>query len=926
MMTKARTPKGGGGLKCCALPHACMRRAPALVFLLLLIPSLLALSIVDGEVAGDIAFSSNSISLASSNPTEGDDLDMTITLTNNANAEASGVQISLHPDSTANPAFHSETVAVPASGFLQVDATWQSVPFGTHLVVLQVTHSNQTASVDRSFTASGLADLVVSSLQISPSSGLHANDLVNITCYVSNQGNADAASSHLLLELDGTMLTELSVALLPMNQTVQVFTSFNAPPSGNHELIATANSQTADGVTESDTSNNMNTQPVQFTVLPEPDYHHHPQSAPEVLVSTPTNALEGPWTLSGQILRMGGEGSTSIEVGISVAEAGGDRQVRLFNVNFSEAEPLASWSQIFTPQELLISEPGDYTIIIDIDPNDVVAQSIPFNDVTTTTLTLHPEPNVVVSQYAAASSSTVMPGDPVSFNVTVTNIGILPVFGSLHATLDGTQLTSKQGLALPSGVESTYTFTAPASGDANEVLQFIATWEASEGSYDSASDDNTATGSVTLRTDLRLRFLQNTETWTPNPPLRLGETYSYTIDVISDDGSGTETFTCLDHTHSKELGTRTLTFSESGDSASMLCEFTAERTGSFELYVLADGDTVAAWTSSWSVTASGGTAQNGDGGSDWGGILLLFAGALFLGGVLLAAVVLTRAGESDAERETYDYCPACEGELVGEEDQCPHCDFDLLEGLSQFHDCEECEAAIPDLMEHCPYCGASQDISEFYEKRVRKEVPLALEPEQGETEEDEDEDEIVIGTEEFSEQLTSMGWSEEQYESDWDEQLSKAEEELDDAAAWHATQAELTEDESEDMIVETSLRRSVEEERADLDSILGDKGERRHLLDEQVDLTASDANIRADIYDITGEEGVLPGDHIRVDMTPDSMSGGEGMAAAREEIDFAVDDDGPPVSIESPPHKEEPEKRRRSVSRRKRDNTETDSA
>ena len=148
--------------------------------------------------------------------------------------------------------------------------------------------------------------------------------------------------------------------------------------------------------------------------------------------------------------------------------------------------------------------------------------------------------------------------------------------------------------------------------------------------------------------------------------------------------------------------------------------------------------------------------------------------------------------------------------------------------------------------------------------------------------------------------------------------------ELDEAAAWHATQEELTEEESEDMIVETSLRRSVEEERIDLDTIIGDKGERRHLLDEQVDLTASDANIRADIYDITGEDGVLPGDQIRVDMTPDSMSGGEGMSAEREEIDFAVDDDGPSVSIESPPHKEEPEKRRRSVSRRKRDDKDTD--
>ena len=895
-----------------------MRRASALVLLLLLSPSLLALASVSGEVAGDIVFSSDSISLASNNPTEGDDLDMTITLTNDANVEASGVQISLHPDSTANAAFHSETVVVPASGFLQVGATWLSVPFGTHLVVLQVIHSSETASVNRSFSASGLADLVITSLQISPATGMHTNDLVSITCDIKNQGNAAAASSHLLLELDGILLAELSVAMLPTNQTVQVLTSFNAPPSGVHELIATANSQSADGVTESDSSNNNNVQPVQFTVIPDPDYHHHPQSDPDVLVSTATGALAGPWTVSGQILRMGGEGDTSIEVAISIVEAGGDRLVRLFFVNFSEAEPLASWSESLTTQELQISDPGDYTLLIDIDPDDMVAQSIPFNDETTTTLTLHAAPNVVVSQFAAASSSTVMPGDSVSFNVTVTNVGILAVFGSLHATFDGTQLASKLGLALPPGAESTYTFTAPASGDANEVLQFIAIWEASEGSHDSASDDNTATGSVTLRTDLRLRFLQNTETWTPNPPLRLGETYSYTIDIIADDGSGTETFTCLDHTHGKELGTRTLTFSEPGESATMLCSFTAERTGSFELYVLPDGDSVATWTSPWSVTASGVTVQNGGGGGGWGGILLLFAGALFLGGVLLAAVVLTRAGEGDAERETYDYCPACEGELIGEEEQCPHCDFDLVGGVSQFHDCAECEAAIPDLMDHCPYCGATQDITEYYERRVRKEAPIAPDHDSEETEEDEDEDEIVRGTEDFSEQLESMGWSEEQYESEWDDQLSRAEVELDDAAAWHATQKELTEDEAEDTVVETSLRRSVEEERVDLDAIIGKKDERRHLLDEQVDLTASDADIRADIYDITGEDGVLPGDRVNVDMAPDSMTGGEGMKETRDDIDFGVDiDDDTPLSTGSSPSEAEGGKQRRTLSRRK---------
>ncbi|PXF20835.1 MAG: hypothetical protein CXX72_04160, partial [Methanobacteriota archaeon] len=125
-----------------------------------------------------------------------------------------------------------------------------------------------------------------------------------------------------------------------------------------------------------------------------------PQPVPEVLVLAPADALAGPWTVSGQILRMGGEGDTSIEVAISVVEVGGDRLVRLFFVNFSEAEPLASWFQTFTAQELQISDSGDYILLIDIDPDDMVAQSIPFNDETTTTLRLHAEPNVVVSRFA----------------------------------------------------------------------------------------------------------------------------------------------------------------------------------------------------------------------------------------------------------------------------------------------------------------------------------------------------------------------------------------------------------------------------------------------------------------------------------------------------------------------------------------------
>ena len=74
----------------------------------------------------------------------------------------------------------------------------------------------------------------------------------------------------------------------------------------------------------------------------------------------------------------------------------------------------------------------------------------------------------------------------------------------------------------------------------------------------------------------------------------------------------------------------------------------------------------------------------------------------------------------------------------------------------------------------------------------------------------------------------------------------------------------------------------------------------------------------ADIYDITGEDGVLPGDRVQVDMAPDSMTGGEGMKEARDDIDFGVDiDDDAPLSKGSSPSEAEGGKQRRTLSRRK---------
>jgi hypothetical protein len=93
---------------------------------------------VASESAGDVTFSVDSISLSPSNPVEGDDVDFTVTLTNLNSSQISGVDVSLHPDSDQNTAFHQETVSISASSFVQVIGTWVDIPFGSHSVVLVV--------------------------------------------------------------------------------------------------------------------------------------------------------------------------------------------------------------------------------------------------------------------------------------------------------------------------------------------------------------------------------------------------------------------------------------------------------------------------------------------------------------------------------------------------------------------------------------------------------------------------------------------------------------------------------------------------------------------------------------------------------------------------------------------------------------------
>ncbi|CAI8344406.1 MAG: Uncharacterised protein [Marine Group II euryarchaeote MED-G33] len=289
----------------------------------------------------------------------------------------------------------------------------------------------------------------------------------------------------------------------------------------------------------------------------------------------------------------------------------------------------------------------------------------------------------------------------------------------------------------------------------------------------------------------------------------------------------------------------------------------------------------------------------------------------------MGAVILTRRGLADADRETYDLCPACDGEIEGDEDICPHCDFDLRVGRAKFHDCTECNSTIPSMLEHCPYCGAEQDLGAHYTRRERKFKPLPVEADEAPLEDEEDEDEIVRGSEGFDQHTGDLGFDEEQWEGEWDENLTEAETYFDDkeAARIAAESIAAEDEEAEDTVGTTDLSEVMNEmPEHDLDAFLGDVKSRQHLSDEDVELTASDANYREQIFELTGEDGVLPGQEVNVEAMVDNTVVGNEVRSASS--DFTIQDGSEP-SVDADPtpqsDSEETKPKRRGVRRRKKE-------
>jgi len=872
---------------------------------------------ITAEQSGSIQASESNVQVFPQVPMAGGSVTIFLTLTNIGNY-ATDVAYAFYRDGIGNSKLiESSTVDINTNSSVEVSATWPGLIEGDHEVHITFEHPRNSGNqVDFfvEFTVIGLPNLKVTETHLSPSTGIFAGDTVALSSLVRNVGSEPADASTLHIDLPGANDLDLPTPSIPSGSTEWINTTFIAPHSGSHSLMVTPDYQNA--VTES--SEHNKTLEVEFVVDTRMDLHH----IGELVVATDVDSLDGPWTVSGKIGRTNGTGVTVVPLWLKIAPPSGvpittaPFSINLLGSGYAETE----WSYQINSSILESLPAGQYEVSAEIDPftNGGFIQESTSNDVATSLLLKYEIPDVVVDINAIPYPLSVLSGDSVVWRVGMTNTGETSVSGKLHYTWEGAEDTSPTIPLEPGEFYSWPVELTTLIGAHNAV--FEAQWYPSENSWDSDPSNNGASGMVPVSAELRLEWALSTLQVTDSSgssvvlPMTQGEVYSLEVDLTSRE-TGNLTFDCIDGS-GEVLSTLDAEVSDRGDKVTLSCAFTASSPSTVVTLTPSDTDITEPFTRTFSTVMTEQDLEELNSNSEFGTFSLFLFATLALIGILGITIFLTRETEEDVERDIFEYCPSCDGELEGDENRCPWCTFNLKKARNQFHDCDECGESIPDLLDNCVYCGTDQDVSSYFEQRKRKErVAKTI----VDIPEEVDEDAIVTGTENFDQTAKEFGFDEDQLEDEWDENILNAEAEVE--AAYDRKNAEdlLREDMTEEELetyqntVTTTLKTMTDlgHESNDIDAILASKGEIIAHKDDGKELSASDADIRGRLFEITGEQGTMPGDKVNVGMelTDSSFAGNE---VSETTSDFSVVDDDAPIAIEDElsPRTAKPSRRR----------------
>lgn len=833
----------------------------------------------------------------------GDSVTFYLTLTNTQQNEALNVGYAFYKNQySSENKFVENVIDIQGDSSQTVDATWDGLLESDDKVWITFEYprnSGNEVSFFIEFEVTGLPNLRVIQTELTPSSMIHAGDTIQLSSLVKNTGSEPAISSQLEVNLPGNLANQyLLTKSLNASEETWVNTTFTAPQTGSYSIYVTPDFN--DDVLEA--SEQGKSVEVNLIVEPRMDLYH----IGDLTVSPDTGSSDGPWTVDGAIGRIGESGTTDVTMWLEINHDSGMLATQPFTVSvLGPSTSQQAWSTTFDDNLVGTLAPGSYQITAVIDPfNDgAFTQEDTSNDRLSSTFIILQAPDVLVDSIALPSSSIVQAGEKVTWGVSITNLGGETVTGNLEYTFEGVTDTSTI-ISLDAG-ESFYWEAELNTASGSHTAQFTAEWIPSLGTTDRDLSNNVATNSITVESGLVLNWAGSSlrildEGANPvDLPLVEGQQYTFAINLTSQELGELDIY-CEDAAQNTNLATINVNVSTIGQKVSIECNFTASAPST--TIQLVPSDPAVTNTYIRKLTTISTTNNDADGEqSGMGTAALIGIGVAILIAIFAAAIWLTRETDEEVERDIFDYCPACDGELEGDENRCPHCSFNLSKARKQFHACHACGESVPDLMDNCPYCGSEQDVASFFERRERRtKKPVVVQeialPE-------DDDDTIVSGTENFAETVKEFGYDEEQLEDDWDENFATAEAQIAEIEQMYEEELDtegLTPEEIEELESQVTTRLKSLKEMSDgsvnLDDMLAAKGELIAHKDDDSELSASDAEIRGRLYEITGEEGVMPGDevHIGMGLSDSSIAGNE-----IEEVssDFTVEDDEQPLNV-----------------------------
>ena len=875
------------------------------LFLALIMATMLATPLgVSAYDSGGIEASETQVAMIPSTGLNvGDSVTFYLTLTNTQQNEALNVGYAFYKNQySSENKFVENVIDIQGDSSQTVDATWDGLLESDDKVWITFEYprnSGNEVSFFIEFEVTGLPNLRVIQTELTPSSMIHAGDTIQLSSLVKNTGSEPAISSQLEVNLPGNLANQyLQTKSLNASEETWVNTTFTAPQTGSYSIYVTPDFN--DDVLEA--SEQGKSVEVNLIVEPRMDLYH----IGDLTVSPDTGSSDGPWTVDGTIGRIGESGTTDVTMWLEINHDSGMLATQPFTVSvLGPSTSQQAWSTTFDDNLVGTLAPGSYQITAVIDPfNDgAFTQEDTSNDRLTSTFIILQAPDVLVDSIALPSSSIVQAGEKVTWGVSITNLGGETVTGNLEYTFEGVTATSTI-ISLDAG-ESFYWEAELNTASGSHTAQFTAEWIPSLGTTDRDLSNNVATNSITVESGLVLNWAGSSlrildEGANPvDLPLVEGQQYTFAINLTSQELGELDIY-CEDAAQNTNLATINVNVSTIGQKVSIECNFTASAPST--TIQLVPSDPAVTNTYIRKLTTISTTNNDADGEqSGMGTAALIGIGVAILIAIFAAAIWLTRETDEEVERDIFDYCPACDGELEGDENRCPHCSFNLSKARKQFHACHACGESVPDLMDNCPYCGTEQDVASFFERRERRtKKPVVVQeialPE-------DDEDTIVSGTENFAETVKEFGYDEDQLEDDWDENFATAEAQIAEIEQMYEEELDtegLTPEEIEELESQVTTRlkslREMSDGSVNLDDMLAAKGELIAHKDDDSELSASDAEIRGRLYEITGEEGVMPGDevHIGMGLSDSSIAGNE-----IEEVssDFTVEDDEQPLNV-----------------------------